>query len=861
MKAAHLLGTLLAAYAIAGLWAAGSPVSAASPDPVTTAIAAAVEDDRPEYHVMESKFCAECHPAIYAEHEQSTHGRAYTDDEVRLATARFTVKDCIICHTPRPIFETGVGQNPTRRHHGLEEGNTCMTCHWQPDYDYGAFHGGSECVDAFHPDVGTVDACASCHRNHGTPYQWEKAPTGHAAGNECIDCHMEEVERPVAVGGPIRAVRTHNFPGARSEDQVRKAYTYRATIEGNEAVVSIRNKGTGHNFPTELKQRAAVSLVIVKDENGVEVGRSRMVFRDPYKRPYGLQLPVNTQIPAGETREHRVPIRAANGTVETTMFFKLYYPIEDHHPDLSKVLESRIVPFSGLTPSTKEVISAPEVTAQTPEGIPVEATSPANLVDFNRPPIGTVDIPIPEGESPEDILALIELFQFPVPEGNRVGQNRLVEIGEPAIPALIEALGSWDNKTYNQAMKVLQRMGAKARPAITAGLDNEQLYVRLHTRKLIERLHWYDDEIGAALLRGLSSGYPLDRASAAKTLGLVRATDSVEAIRPLLGDYDPDVVREAAIALAELGDSESVDAMKAAFDEAYFDETKRDLAVCMARLGSGAGVSFLIEGLDHDDDLIRESFFESFFAVTGMHAGYDPLAPRKVRLASISDLAGWWAANSTADVLIPLSRDRDRFAEHHAKGLVDKLGGTDLGPTGSDQDRAMQEELIGMGGYAVPALVTGLKYPAGFASKRAQICTVLGQIGDPRATPALVATLRDPVISVAAWATWALEGQADPATIPALRRYEQRIRGLIATDTVPAAAGHGDALLAGVARAKMAAGDRSARRTLISLLLSDDLGARRSAIEGLERHMGETRGYDPEADEATRREMVQRWTQ
>jgi len=158
----------------------------------------------PGRDVMESAFCAKCHPAIFAEHEQSTHGRAFSDEEVRLATARFSHQDCIICHTPRPIFETGLGMNPIRRHFGLEEGNTCMTCHWKPEHDYTGFVGGAECKGAFAEGSGTVDACASCHRNHGTPYQWERNPNGKESGRVCIDCHMPPVEREVAVGGPAR---------------------------------------------------------------------------------------------------------------------------------------------------------------------------------------------------------------------------------------------------------------------------------------------------------------------------------------------------------------------------------------------------------------------------------------------------------------------------------------------------------------------------------------------------------------------------------------------------------------------------------------------------------------------------------
>jgi predicted CXXCH cytochrome family protein len=234
-----------------------------------------------EVAVMKSSYCASCHPDAYAEHEQNTHGRAFTDEEVRLATGRFSQADCIICHTPRPIFESGSGQNPIRRHHDLEEGNTCMTCHWKEGADYSRFEGGAECKTAFDPRVGTVEACASCHRNHGTPYQWELAPKGQKAGNVCIDCHMAVTQRPIAVGGPVKAVHSHVFPGARNEEHLRKAYAWDAKIEGNEVVVVIENKGAGHNFPTELKQRSVESVVVVKDADGKEVARSRMTFRDP----------------------------------------------------------------------------------------------------------------------------------------------------------------------------------------------------------------------------------------------------------------------------------------------------------------------------------------------------------------------------------------------------------------------------------------------------------------------------------------------------------------------------------------------------------------------------------------------------
>src|SRR6185369_2653812 len=89
--------------------------------------------------VMTSRYCADCHPAIYAEHRQNTHGRAFFDEEARLATRGFRRDDCIRCHTPRPVFETGIGMTPMQRWTNLEEGNTCMSCHGRAGYDYSQF--------------------------------------------------------------------------------------------------------------------------------------------------------------------------------------------------------------------------------------------------------------------------------------------------------------------------------------------------------------------------------------------------------------------------------------------------------------------------------------------------------------------------------------------------------------------------------------------------------------------------------------------------------------------------------------------------------------------------------------------------
>ncbi len=812
-----------------------------------------------EQEVMKSSYCASCHPDAYAEHEQNTHGRAFTDEEVRLGTGRFSQADCIICHTPRPIFESGIGQNPIRRHFDLEEGNTCMTCHWKEGADYSRFTGGTECKTAFDPRVGTVEACASCHRNHGTPYQWELAPRGKAAGNVCIDCHMTVVQRPVAVGGPVKAVHSHAFPGGRSESQLRRAYTWDAKLDGNELVVTIENKGAGHNFPTELKQRAVESVVIVSDESGHEIARSRMTFRDPYKRPYGLTLPVNTQIPSGESRTHRVPIGVASGTVRCELHYKLYYPIEDNHPDLARQLEGRTIPFSNLVPSTKPVDSEPEVAVVTPENISAETASPANLVDYSRPAIGKVEVTIPSGNSQQDIDALIALFQFPVPQANAEARKNLIAIGAPAIPALVHAMGSWDNKTWNQAMAVLEGIGEPAIPAVVAALESNELYVRLHACEMLPRLGIPGEAVATKLIASTSRPNALDRSHAAQAIGERKIASAVPTLRQLvLSDRDPDVVRAAARALAQLGAKEAAPDLKIALDRFVWPETRRDIADALAKLHDPSGIPILIAGLDESDDLVRESYFETLFGVTGKHFCYEALAPRDERLAAIAQFQNWWVKEGGEHALRhPMKVDPKIRAE--VKRIAENFGGSD-GSVPAGDDTKMRERLMDIGSEAVPGLaMIGLKFPAGFYQKRSLVCSVLGDLRHPDAVPALITVLRDPVVGVAAWANEALGKIGDKAALPAVQRYYSRLVSLQRAGRLPVSAGSPDVLVTQAAATRFKLGDARAENDLVSMLLSDDEGARTTAQAAMIERYGQELEYDPTGSPAERRTAIEKW--
>ena len=272
----------------------------------------------------------------------------------------------------------------------------------------------------------------------------------------------------------------------------------------------------------------------------------------------------------------------------------------------------------------------------------------------------------------------------------------------------------------------------------------------------------------------------------------------------------------------------------------------------MARLGSAKGVPVLLGGLDIADDLIRESCFEGFFAVTGVHKGYDPLESRPIRLEALARLQAWWAADGGVEALHPRPGVDAKTLAKTMK-LVGDIGAATRSPTG-EKDKDMEDESSRSGGApGARARARG----AGFAEKRGR--------ADPRpdrresAGPALCAALRDPVIGVAAWAAWSLERVRDPEAVRALRRYEQRLLSLESSGRLPAEVGPADRLVAQSARSRLVLGDETARNALVGLLLSEDEYARKLAIEALAAHYGDDQGYEAEADVATRRAAASRW--
>lgn len=57
-----------------------------------------------------SQECQDCHQQVFEEWASSQHAMAWINPFVRELSDDFSNKDCIDCHAPRPVWETGIGE-------------------------------------------------------------------------------------------------------------------------------------------------------------------------------------------------------------------------------------------------------------------------------------------------------------------------------------------------------------------------------------------------------------------------------------------------------------------------------------------------------------------------------------------------------------------------------------------------------------------------------------------------------------------------------------------------------------------------------------------------------------------------------
>ena len=141
------------------------------------------------------------------------------------------------------------------------------------------------------------------------------------------------------------------------------------------------------------------------------------------------------------------------------------------------------------------------------------------------------------GDSPvydEGITTPIEQLRDPNAEVRLQAANVLVNIGEPAVPALIDELdGSWPYEYRTSASGVLARIGKPAIPALVKALDDKEVLTRHGTVLALGEMRESAGPAVPALIQRLDDKILLIRSGAALALGKIRATNE-EAVLALL---------------------------------------------------------------------------------------------------------------------------------------------------------------------------------------------------------------------------------------------------------------------------------------------------------------------------------------
>lgn len=291
--------------------------------------------------------CRDCHRDVYDEWQGSHHQIAFTNPEVRALSEDFRLEECKDCHLPRPLAVTGFGKRTLPRRTNFDEGVSCITCHLGPD---GGIVGRNDrpevpCKPVRNEQFLAVNACESCHNQHGTTDQW-RASTFAKQGTDCSSCHMPAVDR-ARQDGSKRLGRGHVFPGCHDKAWLDKAYTFDAAAVGDELVLTLANVGAGHNFPTEERHRAVDMMYRFASAAGPGDWQRAYRFRMPYRDEAtpvnpGNATGENTQLPAGGQKTVRVPIPAGTAAIEVRLWYRLTPFCGDEDPRSTMLVEKRI---------------------------------------------------------------------------------------------------------------------------------------------------------------------------------------------------------------------------------------------------------------------------------------------------------------------------------------------------------------------------------------------------------------------------------------------------------------------------------------------------------------------------------------
>jgi cytochrome c554/c'-like protein len=312
---------------------------------------------------LRAESCGTCHREIYEEWKTSIHAKAFEDPFFQA----YWKKDkniwvCLNCHTPlenqQPTLITDIPRervekavqepNPHYDPAYQKESITCAACHVRDGVILGPFDdSAAPHPTKFDPTFRTAQVCYRCHNVVSGPAQfYNVGPCGTYAEYEgkyfmqergfiCQSCHMPEIERPVARGGPIRQGRRHLWRGGHDPEMIKQAVAVRVQADppapkpGEQVTftATLINAGAGHKIPTGDPDRHFTVEFLVQDKDGRTVShQTDTMGRWILWQPVVVEVYDNRLLPLASreyTFTYRMPEQSAGLTLKTLVRYHI----------------------------------------------------------------------------------------------------------------------------------------------------------------------------------------------------------------------------------------------------------------------------------------------------------------------------------------------------------------------------------------------------------------------------------------------------------------------------------------------------------------------------------------------------------
>jgi hypothetical protein len=313
---------------------------------------------------LRAESCGTCHPAIYDEWKASIHAQAYRDPFFHA----YWTKDkqtwvCLNCHSPlenqQPTLITEIPRdrveravqapNPQYDADYQHEGVTCAACHVRDGMVLGPFDDAvAPHPTKADPTFRTTQICYRCHSVVGGPAQfYNGGPCGtypeyeggywmKERGFICQSCHMPEIERPVATGGPLRKGRQHLWRGGHDPDMVKQAVDIKVVAEPAEpkpgdkvhVTLTLINAGAGHKLPTgDPDRHFTVEFAVEDQDRKVLESRQETMGRWILWQPAIIELHDNRLMPLA-SRDYTFEYQLPKNVTGLTLITKVRYHIQ-----------------------------------------------------------------------------------------------------------------------------------------------------------------------------------------------------------------------------------------------------------------------------------------------------------------------------------------------------------------------------------------------------------------------------------------------------------------------------------------------------------------------------------------------------